>query len=164
MAEPLHTTVRAGSEKRRVWAICDALLAERGAPPSGREVVDRYVAEGGNEGTGFTQYSHWKKALSQREPAGLREGSAPFAAAAAGPLLLPVDGNGVLRLPPDLTAALDVAGGGVVAARLEEGAVRLTSPAAAIRRIQQRMAKYKKPGASVVDGFLAERRALWGEA
>ena len=33
----------------------------------------------------------------------------------------------------------------------------------AVRRIQSRMRKYKKPGESVVDQFLADRRALWGE-
>ena len=35
--------------------------------------------------------------------------------------------------------------------------------AAAVRAVQTRMQKYKKPGESIVDRFLAERRALWGE-
>jgi len=32
-----------------------------------------------------------------------------------------------------------------------------------VREIQKAFAKYKKPGESVVDEFLAERRAMWGE-
>ena len=64
----LHRTVRTGSEKARIWQICDELYAQNGRVPSGREVVDIYVAEGGNAGTGFTQYSHWKKeVLAQTE-------------------------------------------------------------------------------------------------
>ena len=35
--------------------------------------------------------------------------------------------------------------------------------AAAARAVQARMLKYKKPGESIVDRFVSERRALWGE-
>ena len=35
--------------------------------------------------------------------------------------------------------------------------------AEAVRDFQARMRKYKKPGESIVDRFLAERRVLWGE-
>ena len=65
----LHRSVRSGSEKARIWQLCDELLERTGRVPSGREVVDLYVAEGGNEGTGFTQYSHWKKALAAQQAA-----------------------------------------------------------------------------------------------
>lgn len=36
--------------------------------------------------------------------------------------------------------------------------------AVAIRQVQARLRRRKRPGESVVDRFLAERRALWGEA
>ena len=52
---------------------------------------------------------------------------------------------------------------GRVTARVEAGELRLVSPAVAVRQIQARMQKFRKPGESIVDQFLAERRALWGE-
>lgn len=42
---------------------------------------------------------------------------------------------------------------------VQDGEVRIASRVQAIRRMQQRMARYKKPGKSVVDELLQERRA-----
>ncbi len=39
-----------------------------------------------------------------------------------------------------------------------DGEIRIVSRLQAIRKMQQRMAKYKRPGVSVVDELLAERR------
>lgn len=44
---------------------------------------------------------------------------------------------------------------------VQDGEVRIVSRVQAIRRMQQRMARYKKAGESVVDELLRERR---GEA
>lgn len=41
---------------------------------------------------------------------------------------------------------------------VQAGEVRIVSQVQAIRRMQQRMARYKKPGESVVDELLRERR------
>lgn len=41
---------------------------------------------------------------------------------------------------------------------VQDGEVRIVSRIHAIRRMQQRMAKYKKPGQSVVDELIRERR------
>jgi len=41
---------------------------------------------------------------------------------------------------------------------VKDGEVRIVSRIQAIRRMQQRMTKYKKPGESVVDELLRERR------
>lgn len=41
---------------------------------------------------------------------------------------------------------------------VQDGEVRIVSRVQAIRRMQQRMAKYKKSGESVVDDLLRERR------
>ena len=60
---------------------------------------------------------------------------------------------------PDPSAARD----GRVTARVEAGELRVTSRRIAIRRMQRELSEYKSPGESVVDAFLAERRALWGE-
>jgi AbrB family looped-hinge helix DNA binding protein len=42
---------------------------------------------------------------------------------------------------------------------VEDGEVRIVSRLQAIRRMQQRMARHKKPGEGVVDELLRERRA-----
>ena len=101
-APSLHETIRDGSEKRRIWAICDRLHAEHGHIPSGREVVDIYVAKGGNEGAGFTQFSHWKKALEEVQP------DSPSAAEPGfvDPIPLVIDGQGRLIIPPAMRAAM----------------------------------------------------------
>lgn len=52
---------------------------------------------------------------------------------------------------------------GQVAAHVESGELRLISREVAIRRMQEEACKLKRPGQSVVDEFLAERRAMWGE-
>ena len=52
---------------------------------------------------------------------------------------------------------------GRVTARVEAGELRLVTPAVAVQQIQARMRNYKKPGESIVDQFLADRRAMWGE-
>ena len=52
---------------------------------------------------------------------------------------------------------------GLVTVRVDAGELRVVSRTVAIRRVQAGMRHYRKPGASVVDEFLAERRALWGE-
>jgi AbrB family looped-hinge helix DNA binding protein len=41
---------------------------------------------------------------------------------------------------------------------VQDGEVRIVSRVHAVRQMQQRMAKYKKPGESVVDELLKERR------
>ena len=53
---------------------------------------------------------------------------------------------------------------GAPTARVVDGELRLLSWEGAVRQVQARMRRYKRPGESVVDRFLAERRALWGEA
>jgi bifunctional DNA-binding transcriptional regulator/antitoxin component of YhaV-PrlF toxin-antitoxin module len=176
MAEPLHRSVRSGSQKARIWEICDTLLRERGVAPTGREVVDLYVAEGGNEGTGFTQYSHWKRAheasrasdADAEEPGpasnALAEPSTRFEPASAdGYFSLWIAADGRLVVPQTLREAMMLDPDGRVTAHVEDGELRVISPLAAIRRMQRIAQKYKKPGVSVVDEFLAERRAMWGE-
>lgn len=167
MSEQLHQTVRAGSQKARIWEICDTLLRERGAVPSGREVVDRYVAEGGNEGTGFTQFSHWKRALSAsggdpEQVGGLADAPVAFepqAEAQDGYFPLRVTADGSLFVPSALRDAMMLDPDGRVTAHVEDGELRIISPLAAIRRIQRIAQGHRKPGESVVDELIAERRA-----
>jgi hypothetical protein len=140
-----------GSATARVWEIADELLRQRGSLPSGREVVDRYVAEGGNEGTGFTQYSHWKKAQEPR-PAVAHAGASRWA-------LLHIDPDGRLTLPREFLAEMKLDPTGKVTALLRDGEVRLISPRVGLREAQAWVKRFDTGEGSPVDELIRERRA-----
>ena len=79
------------------------------------------------------------------------------------PQPLKVASDGRVLIPLEMREAMVLGEDGRVTARVEAGELRLVSPAVAVRQIQARMRKFKKPGESIVDQFLTERRALWGE-
>lgn len=153
----LHRSIRTGSEKARIWQICDELYERTGRMPSGREVVDIYVAEGGNERTGFTQYSHWKKEILARieaeddtiatEPASL-----PFRAMTVSP-------DGQLFLPPDVRKAMALDADGRVTVSVVDGELRVISPMSAVHQLQRKALSLVPPGTLVSDELIAERRA-----
>ena len=62
-----------------------------------------------------------------------------------------------------MRAAMLLGAGGKITARIEDGELRVIAPSVAIRRAQAIARKHIKPGVSMVDEFLAERRAMWGE-
>lgn len=143
----------AGSATGRVWEIADEMFRRSGALPSGRAVVDAYLFEdpSRNEGTGFTQYSHWKKAhLAQ-----LRRG--PRAATQGAGLRLGPDGQ--ITLPPDILAALDAGPGARLVARVVSGEVRLVPAQAAIARARALVRAFDSGTGSPVDELIAERRS-----
>jgi len=153
----LHRTVRTGSEKARIWQICDDLYAQKGRVPSGREVVDIYVAEGGNPGTGFTQYSHWKKEMSALAEAednviATYPASVPFRA-------MTISANGHLVLPPDMRKAMLLDMDGRVTVSVVDGELRAISPMAAVHQLQERAVGLVPTGTLVSDELIAERRA-----
>lgn len=140
-----------GTATGRVWEIADDLLRRRGRMPSGREVADAYLAEGGNEGTAFTQYSHWKKLQAAGAGAGraLEEGR---------PVRLKVAPGGRLVLPPEVLAGMGLGEDGTVTARLEDGELRLITPRVALRRLRAMVREFDTGTGSVVDEFIAEKR------
>ena len=145
----------------RVWEIADEITRERGRRAERHEVIERYVAENGNRNTAGTQYQYWKK--YQDEPRNATTLAPPEKLRDVDPQPLKVSSDGRVLIPLDMREAMALGEDGRVTARVEAGELRIVSPAAAVRRIQARMQKFKKPGESIVDQFLAERRALWGE-
>ncbi|HEU4986425.1 MAG TPA: AbrB/MazE/SpoVT family DNA-binding domain-containing protein [Rhizobiaceae bacterium] len=71
--------------------------------------------------------------------------------------------GGRIVIPAAMREAMGVKPGDTLIAHVEDGVLQVVSYEANLRKIQAEMQKYKKPGESVVDEFLAERRAMWGE-
>ena len=155
------TRPRPGALTGRVWEIADAITREAGRRAERREVIERYVAENGNPNTAATQYQHWKKHYEA-----MRKGSEPAPSGrprtvGLQPRRIAPDGRCLIAL--EMREAMALEGDDRVLARVEEGELRLVSPTVAVQRIQSRMRKYRRPGESVVDRFLADRRKMWGE-
>jgi AbrB family looped-hinge helix DNA binding protein len=70
-----------------------------------------------------------------------------------------VNENGRIVLPAAFRKALGVNVGDEVLLRLQDDELRITTQQLRIKRAQQRAQKYLKPGISIVDEFLAERRS-----
>ena len=142
--------------------IADEITREKGRRAERREVIERYVAENGNRNTAGTQYQYWKKRYDEppRAPAPASPEEHPRA---VGPQPLKVGPDGRLLIPLEMRKAIALGDDGRVTARVEAGELRLVTPTVAVQQIQARMRKYKKPGESIVDQFLADRRAMWGE-
>ena len=150
-----------GTRTGRVWEIADEITREKGRRAERREVIERYVAENGNRNTAGTQYQYWKQ--RHDAPRNATDSAPPKALRDVEPQPLKVSSDGRVLIPLEMREAMTLEKDGRVTARVEAGELRIVSPAAAVRRIQARMQKFKKPGESIVDRFLAERRALWGE-
>jgi AbrB family looped-hinge helix DNA binding protein len=71
--------------------------------------------------------------------------------------------GGRIVIPAAMREAMGVKPGDELICHVEDGELRVRSYADNLKRIQQYVSQFKKPGESVVDEFLAERRAMWGE-
>jgi antitoxin PrlF len=70
-----------------------------------------------------------------------------------------VDKHGRIVIPAEMREELELKAGTRVRLGIEDGELRVMSAAEGIRRVQARAAKYIKPGRSLVDELIAERRA-----
>ncbi len=66
--------------------------------------------------------------------------------------------EGRVLIPARVRSELGLGEGQPLSMYVQDGEVRIVGRTQALRRMQQRMAKYKKPGESVVDELLRERR------
>src|SRR3954447_6709991 len=71
--------------------------------------------------------------------------------------------GGRVVIPAAMRAEMGVKPGDTLIANVEDGELKLISRRTALRKVQDSMARYRKPGESVVDEFLSERRAMRGE-
>jgi AbrB family looped-hinge helix DNA binding protein len=71
---------------------------------------------------------------------------------------LRVNENGRVVIPAAFRKALGIEVGDEVVLRIQDDELRITTQQHRIQRAQRRARKYLKPGTSMVDEFLAERR------
>ena len=140
-----------GTLTRRVWDIADAKA--RAGTVKRADVVNAFVAEGGNPNTASTQFHYWK----QERQRALRE-----AAPQPVPVTLQVKEGGRIVLPAHLRALLEVKEGDALTGKLVDGELRLMSRSAAIRRAQEIVRRHVPEGTSLVDQLLADRRTEFG--
>ena len=69
-----------------------------------------------------------------------------------------VNENGRVVIPANFRKALDINAGDELVFRIEDDELRATTIKNRIARAQKMVRKYVKPGTSLVDEFLAERR------
>ena len=95
---------------------------------------------------------------------GFSDESQPFkaqsgAVESVGRAKLKIGGAGRIVIPAEMRQAMMVKPGDTVTAEVVDGEFRIVSPRIALKRVQALAQKYKKPGVSVVDELIAERRA-----
>jgi AbrB family looped-hinge helix DNA binding protein len=66
--------------------------------------------------------------------------------------------NGRILIPASVRSKMGIKAGDSVVWTLEDGVLRVEAYRAVIRKVQDEMQKYKKPGVSMVDEFLSEKR------
>jgi AbrB family looped-hinge helix DNA binding protein len=71
---------------------------------------------------------------------------------------LKVNENGRVVIPASFRKALGIKAGDEVVLRMEEDELRITTMKRRIERAQRLVRKYVKPGTSLVDELIAERR------
>jgi bifunctional DNA-binding transcriptional regulator/antitoxin component of YhaV-PrlF toxin-antitoxin module len=72
---------------------------------------------------------------------------------------LKIGKDGRLVIPAAARALMELGGDGQVNAVLEDGVLRIISPKIAWRRIDEIMKPFRDPSRSIVDEFIAEKRA-----
>jgi bifunctional DNA-binding transcriptional regulator/antitoxin component of YhaV-PrlF toxin-antitoxin module len=141
-----------GSKTGRVWAVADEITKQAGRPATRAEVISQILAEGGNAGTASTQYNDWKKQFPQLAEQ-TQSPQAPL-----GPIPLQIKEAGRIVLTAELRAAMGVAEGDTVLAKVTDGELRLYRRDQAIRALQKRAKQLVASGTLVSDELIRERR------
>jgi hypothetical protein len=153
----MNVHVKQGAAVRQA---CEAFLAQHGRMPVRDEVVADFVANGANRESVRSEVSRWRSSKRGRS---VGEVASAEMADDGQYVPLTITADGRVFIPCRLRDEMLLDDDGRVTAYLADGELRLISPRAALRNIQRIAQKYRKPGESVVDSFLAERRAMWGE-
>lgn len=121
--------------------------------------MNAYSAEGGNENTASTQYSHWRKVYEKSISS-----HAPWAPGSKIKMTLVIGGDGRLLVPLEIRSTMMIGKDGKVQVSFEDGELRIVSPRLALRRIQKMVGDLDKGQGSAVDELIAERRIEGGRS
>jgi bifunctional DNA-binding transcriptional regulator/antitoxin component of YhaV-PrlF toxin-antitoxin module len=158
-----YTRPSKGTATGRVWELADEITGHQGFKAKRKQVIDAFVAEGGNPNTASTQFHYWSQKHDEAEQDGSEVKTADNSGGAKATFTLRLDSAGRLLIPVEIRDAMGVDRSGRLTARLIDGELRLISPMAALRRAQKIAEEFKRPGTSLVDEFLSERKLMWGE-
>ena len=89
---------------------------------------------------------------------GFSEAAEPFAGTAV-VARVKVGPDGRILIPADLRRAAGLEPGATVVVTLEGQSLTVETPLAQLRKVQALLAPLKRPGVSIVDELIAERRA-----
>lgn len=93
-----------------------------------------------------------------KEAAEFNHPQAVAGSASVGPVRAIVGEGGRLVIPAEMRKAMGVKPGDTLVLKVQGGELTAISQLVSIRKVQERLAPYKKPGENVVDEFLADRR------
>jgi len=144
----------AGTKTGRVWEIADKISRQSGRLAQRKQVIDAFVAEGGNANTASTQYAYWKLLFDASTLPSTR--SAP---GSTEKFNLQVAQDGRVLIPAEIREAMLIREAGTLTARVENGELRIMAPKVALLRIQQLIKKMDNSEGSAVDELIAERKA-----
>lgn len=144
---------RSAGATARVWEIADQVTRETGQVARRKDVIERYVAEGGNPNTASTQYHYWRHAQEGNEE-GETEKDANIEA-----VRLTVAGDGRLVIPAEMRRAMQIDASGRVTARVVNGELRVVSAAMALAQARDLVRAFDQGQGSPVDELIRERRA-----
>jgi AbrB family looped-hinge helix DNA binding protein len=143
-----------GTATERVWQLADDITARTGRRAQRAQVIDAYVAEGGNANTASTQFHYWARRYTETEGARPE----PIDQQAPDAVQLRVESNGRVVIPAEFRMAMELGEGGKVTARIVDGELRIITPVIALRKLREMGRRLAPEGLTVVDEFIAEKR------
>ena len=141
-----------GTLTERVWAIADQISHRTERKATWQEVVDAYAREGGNQNTASTQFYLWSKTYSSPPRS---QGSL---GASSESVVVQMGRDGRVLVPQAFRAAMGIDDSTRLAARIENGELRIIPQKLAFQRLQALVRQQDKGQGSVADELLAERR------
>ena len=79
------------------------------------------------------------------------------------PRRLRIEADGRIILPQEVMNALNLGNDRTVSVWVEGAELHMVAPREALKKVHGLLAPLKREGESIVDEFLAERRAMWGD-
>lgn len=92
------------------------------------------------------------------ESAEFHHAQAASESSSVGPMRATVGEGGRLVIPAEMRRAMGVKPGDTLILKVSGGELTAVSQMVSVRKIQERLAPYKRPGENAVDEFLADRR------